>query len=110
MPKKAPAYLQRKGYDQALVTLSDSITKERRDYWLGPYGSLESRELYHRLLGEWEANHRRLPERPDPAGADNNGLTIAEMILAYHRWAQSMRYSEAEMSKIKVVCRLLRQS
>ena len=45
MPKKVPAYRQRKGYEQALVTLSDAVTKERRDYWLGPYGSTPAAEF-----------------------------------------------------------------
>ena len=60
MPK-TPSYRQRKGYDQALVTLTDSVTKKRRDYWLGVFNSQESRERYHRVIAEWEANGRRLP-------------------------------------------------
>ncbi len=46
--RQSPTYRQRTGYDQAIVTLTDSVTGYRKDYWLGPYGSLESRELYHR--------------------------------------------------------------
>ena len=26
-------------YAQALVTLTDAVTKQRRDYWLGEYGT-----------------------------------------------------------------------
>lgn len=55
MPKTTPSYRQRKGYDQAIVTLTDATTRERRDYWLGTYGSAESRECYHRLVAQWEA-------------------------------------------------------
>ena len=62
MPKKTPSYRQRKGYDQAIVTLTDARTKKRRDYWLGNFGSHESRQRYHRLLAEWEANARVLPD------------------------------------------------
>ncbi len=62
MPRKVPTYRQRKGYDQALVTLHDARTKQRRDYWLGPLGSAESRERYHRVIAEWEANARRFPD------------------------------------------------
>ena len=29
---KPPAYRQREGYDQAIVTLTDAHTKKRRDY------------------------------------------------------------------------------
>ncbi len=36
--RKPPSYRQRVGYDQAIVTLTDSVTGYRKDYWLGPYG------------------------------------------------------------------------
>lgn len=52
---KVPSYRSRESHAQALVTLTDSVTKMRRDYWLGEYGSPESRELYHRAIAEWEA-------------------------------------------------------
>ena len=59
--RQQPSYRQRKGYDQAIVTLTDSVTRYRKDYWLGPYDSSESRELYHRVLAQWESGGRRLP-------------------------------------------------
>ncbi len=49
---KPAAYRRRKDSDQALVTLTDSVTGRRRDYWLGKYGSPASRECYHRLISE----------------------------------------------------------
>ena len=61
MPKSTPSYRQRTGSDQAIVTLRDAVTKERRDYWLGLHNSPESRERYHRLIAEWEAAGRCLP-------------------------------------------------
>ena len=61
MAKKAPSYRQRPGYTQAIVTLTDSATGKRRDYWLGEFGSVESREAYHRVLADWEAGGRRFP-------------------------------------------------
>jgi len=64
MPQKSnktPAYRQRSGYDQAIVTLTDAVTKRRRDYWLGEYGSPASRERYHRLIAAWEAGGPRWP-------------------------------------------------
>ena len=60
MPK-TPSYRRRPGYTQAIVTLTDAVTKKRRDYWLGPHGTKESREQYHRVIAEWKANGRRLP-------------------------------------------------
>ena len=60
--KRVPSYRSRAGYSHALVTLTDSVTGKRRDYWLGPHGSPESREAYHRVLAEWEASGRRFPD------------------------------------------------
>ncbi len=37
--RQPPSYRQRKGYDQAIVTLTDSVTNYRKDYWLGSYGT-----------------------------------------------------------------------
>ena len=65
--RKIPGYRQRSGYDQAIVTLTDSVTKQRRDYWLGEHDSRESRERYHRVIALWEASDRRLPP-PDADG------------------------------------------
>ena len=44
MPKRTPSYRQRTGYDRAIVTLSDRVTKKRCDYWLGGYESPASRD------------------------------------------------------------------
>ena len=70
MPRTVPSYRQRNGSDQALVTLMDAVTRERRDYWLGTHGTSESRERYHRLIARWESQGRTLPPPEDaPAGA-----------------------------------------
>lgn len=61
---RTPAYHARAGYDQVIVTLTDSATKRRRDYWLGEHGTPVSRELFHRVIAAWEVAGRRLP---DPA-------------------------------------------
>jgi integrase len=52
------------------------------DFYLGKYGSEESREKYRRLLAEWLTNHRH----PKPATATvqaEAGLTIDQLILSY---------------------------
>ena len=97
MPQKSnktPAYGQRSGYDQAIVTPTDAVTKRRRDYWLGGYGSLTSRERYHRLIAAWEAGGRRHPEPVDAgiergssaqAEAADGRPTVAMVIAAYCR-------------------------
>ncbi len=110
-PGKPPAYRKRDGYDQALVTLTDSHTRKRRDYWLGPYGSPESHERYHRLVGEWEAGGRRLP-RPISArgerGAAAAPFTINEVMRDYWRHV-TVYYSPSEAANIRSALRVLRK-
>jgi len=60
---KVPAYRKRSGYDRVIVTLTDAVTKRRRDHWLGEYGTPASRDRYHRLIAAWEAGG---PRHPDP--------------------------------------------
>jgi integrase len=111
MPKRKrqpPTYRQRKGYDQAIVTLTDSVTGYRKDYWLGPYGSPESRELYHRVLAQWEAGGRRLPVTLDDRPADIAQVSIAEVLNAYWKWAHR-QYGRSELGCLRVVIRLLRR-
>lgn len=79
MPK-TPSYRRRQGYSNALVTLTDSATGKRRDYWLGEHGTPSSREAYHRIIAAWEAAGRRFPEIAQPGGlaAGANGpLSLA---------------------------------
>jgi hypothetical protein len=85
----APAYRRRAGYSQAIVTLTDAETRQRRDYWLGEFDQPESRERYHRVIAEWERRGRRLPP-PDfdaPPARRADEITIVEMIREYWRWA-----------------------
>ena len=63
---KIPSYRIRAGYDPALVTLRDARTKKRRDYWLGPANSPESREKYHIVIAAWEASGRCFPDPTNP--------------------------------------------
>jgi integrase len=113
-----PAYRQRPGYDQAIVTLSDAFTKKRRDYWLGEFGSSSSRELYHRVIAQWEASERRLPppvearvtaaNTASSASSDVGAITIDEIVRDYWRWARSY-YSTSECSTIRSALRVLRK-
>ena len=89
--RQSPSYRHRTGYDQAIVTLTDSVTRYRKDYWLGPYDSPESRELYHRVLAQWESGGRRLPVTLDDKPADIAQVSVAEVINAYWKWANKRR-------------------
>jgi len=60
MPKlrdvQVPSYRLHKQSRQAIVTLSG------RDVLLGRHGTRESREKYNRVIAEWLAAGRQLPE------------------------------------------------
>jgi len=116
MPK-TPSYRQRKGHAQALVTLTDSVTKKRRDYWLGEFGTPQSRERYHRVIAEWESLDRRLPDpdfdRPSSAVTTSEspfaaGPSIDDVVRRFWRWAQS-NYRPQEARSFRPILRLLRQ-
>ena len=79
-----PAYRLHKQSGQAVVTLPDGLGR-RRDVLLGKYGSPESRKEYARVLAEWEADGRRLPE---PVATSD--ITVNELVLAY--WKHARHY------------------
>ncbi len=109
--RKPPAYRQRKGYSQAIVTLTDSATGKRRDYWLGEHGTPESKERYYRLLAEYEALGRRLPDKPgaratlEPCTASEP--TVAELVLEYWRRVAKV-FLPKRSHAIRTTLRLLR--
>ncbi len=122
---KTPSYRPRTGYSQAIVTLTDSATGKRRDYWLGEFGTPASREMYHRLVAEWEGNGRRLPgASPPPLVASTphyrpslpprvrRGGAVAAvgraLIRAYWGWAKGY-YAGASTCCVKMALRVLRE-
>lgn len=114
MPK-TPSYRKRAGYEQALVTLTDSVTKKRRDYWLGPHGSNESREMYHRIIAEWEANGRRLPRmetvaEPEVDGCvdESGGILMVTLLADFFNWAK-VHYDPGELRSCSIVMALMRR-
>lgn len=125
MPK-TPAYRKRSGSDQALVTLTGSATKRRRDYWLGRHGSAESREMYHRVIAAWESNGRRLPPEADflpwaavgrraldssrakPAAPEDDRTSVTEIVGAYWAWARE-NHRAKRANNVKATLRLLRR-
>lgn len=110
MPKpstKPPAYRRRhvNGGERAYLTLRDSVTKRSKDYYLGAYGSAESRELYARLIAEWETRGRRLPEE---IHKHVGGPTVTQLCHAY-RIDASQRYGRrsAHFGNIETAMRLI---
>ena len=107
-PTRVPSYRKRSGYDRAIVSLTDAVTKRRRDYWLGEFGSPASRERYHRLIAEWEAHGRRLPEPEEGDANGARGATVDDVIERFWRWA-GMHYAGRERDTFRPVLRLLRR-
>jgi integrase len=92
MPRhpSVPSYRLHKQSGQAVVTLNDGLGA-RRDVLLGEYGTPQSRAEYARVIAEWEANGRRLPE---PTGKPGD-ITVNELALAYLKHAeQHYRYPD----------------
>jgi integrase len=81
--RKDPSYRLHKPSGQAIVTLPDGLGG-RHDVYLGKHNSDESWEAYNRVLTEWKANGRRVPQTVAPTP----DLTVNELILAYYRFAQ----------------------
>jgi integrase len=77
-----PSYRLHKQSGQAIVTLPDGLGS-RRDILLGPFGTKESRMEYARVISEWEAAGRCLPQARAARDPSCN-----ELMLAYWRFAE----------------------
>jgi integrase len=88
--KSIPTYRLHRQSGQAVVTLSDAVGR-RRDVLLGKYDSSESRAEYVRVIGEWEAKGRRLPDSAEDSAQRRQGrsLSINELLLGYMKFAES---------------------
>src|SRR6516164_5374089 len=86
-PDFHPRYRKHKATGQAVVTLNG------KDHYLGRYGTAASKAEYDRLIAEWLACGRQLPN----AG---HGLTVNEVILAYVRYAAGYYSAEGETSEV----------
>jgi hypothetical protein len=82
--KHNPSYRLHRQSGQGIVTLTDAVTGQRRDFLLGAFGTKESKAAYNRLVTEWHANDRRLVTPTNPV-AD---LTVNELIAAFWPWAE----------------------
>lgn len=80
-----PKYCHHKASGQAVVCL------DGRDFYLGEFTDPASKAAYNRLVGEWQANGRRLPPQLSHALA-----TVDELILGYMRHADSYYLKNGE--------------
>jgi integrase len=78
--KKPPSYRLHKPSNRAVVTL------DGRDFYLGPYGSEESRAEYDRVVAEWLVHRCRA--QGSPSSSSNPGMTVNELLVLYWRFAE----------------------
>ncbi len=76
MPKPyVPAYRRHAGSGQGVVTLTDAVTRRRRDIYLGPHNSPASLDQYEVTIARWLRAGRRLDSEPT--------TTIGDVVKAY---------------------------
>ena len=99
-PRSVPTYRKHKQSGQAVVTLTDDLGS-RRDVLLGKYGTAASRTEYARVLAEWEASSRRLPQKPIGEDATVNELAAAfwDHVEQHYRRPDGTATSEVEEYK-----------
>ena len=76
MASRIPSLRHHKPSGQGVVTLNS------RDHYCGPWGSKQAKVEYQRLVGEWLASGGA------PRVTDRNAITVAELVLAYRRFAK----------------------
>jgi len=101
---KPPSYRLHKASGQAVVTIN------RRDHYLGVYGTPDSRLYYERLITAWmqgDATPAREPE-------SSNGITVAEVCAQYLRWAVGYYVKDGkpttELTNVKRAIKALRET
>ena len=77
LTKKLPSYRLHKRSGQAIVNLSG------KDIYLGPHGTKTSKAEYDRVIGEWLANGRILPE-----SKSSKPTKISDLMFAYWKFAK----------------------
>lgn len=104
MPRKKspPSYRQHKARNCAVVTI------ERKNHYLGPFGSPESHAKYARLIAEWQV--RRIDSSQTetrPAGT----ITVNDLVLAFWKFAEQRYVKNGKpTSEIKSFTRAISKS
>ncbi len=97
---QSPSYRLHAPSGQAIVVVAG------KTHYLGPYNSLESRERYERVLGEYAAHGRFFASEQD-----DTGLAVDDLIAGY--WSHAEVYYRkdgkptSELSILKQACRYL---
>lgn len=108
--RKDPRYRHHKARNLAVVRI------EGKDYYLGRFGSEESRAKYHRLLADWRAgllNHNESSARCHVRDKHHdNAIMIADLVRMYGRFAKEYYQKDGAPTQpgIKVALRYLQQT
>ncbi len=78
-----PSYRLHRSSGNAVVTV------DRRDFYLGPFGSDESRRKYGEIISQLAGGNRLNLLQATPAVSDDVGPSVAELCLAYLDFAES---------------------
>ena len=105
LKKCPPKYRLHKASGRATVTI------ERRDHYLGPFGSPESHEKYQAIVAQWAARQND----PTPLAASLPGpmseVRVCELVLAYMKFANGYYrkngQATGELSNLKEAARPL---
>jgi integrase len=92
-----PSYRRHKASGQAVVTLNGV------DHYLGRFNSPESRAEYDRVVNDWLARGRRLPDLDD-----HSDLLTKELIRGYYTYAAETML-DVEVEKVKAALRPVRE-
>jgi integrase len=92
-----PSYTRHKASGQARVTLNGG------DHYLGPWNTPQSRAEYERVVNEWLARGRRLPDRDD-----RGELRAKELIHGYYQFAAGSM-PDVEVDKVQAALKPVRE-
>jgi len=84
---RVPSYRLHKSTGQAIVVI------KRKFYYLGKFGTEESRRKYEKIIGEYLANGRKAPSEPTPAF---RGLTVRAMLAGYLEYCRDYYHGNDE--------------
>jgi integrase len=100
LTKAVPRYSHHKATGQAVVSI------DGKDFYLGRYNSKASRIEYDRIVGQWQANGRRMP-------LQSSDTTVIEVLSAYWKWAVDYYRKDGKPTdtpyEIKQAVRLLKE-
>lgn len=107
-----PQLRHHKPSGRAIVTLSDSNTSKRRDFYLGEYGTPEAHAAYAELIARWQARGRTLEHvKPAPAQARPSAGCVAELCRDYAKHIDAKGgISDKHKDCVKRAIRITRES